>query len=401
MVDIRYPTPLAPGGRIEVPAPSMGVPAELAPRRQEALAALRRQGYHPQLRAHASRGGLVPASAAERAADLHEAFASGAGAVLPPWGGELAIELVARLDWPAIAGHRTWFVGWSDISTLLLPLTTMTGVATLHGANLMDEPWELPTGFTRWADVAALAEGASFTQEAAPFRRSRLWGEWADEPLDRDAAYEQPTRWRSLDGRDDVAMSGRLIGGCLETVSLLAGTPFGDVPGFAARHAPEGLIVYVEAAESGPVAVLRLLTSLRLAGWFDRATGVLIGRPGAPAAHGEPGQDVLSHDEAARRALGDLGIPVIVDVDTGRAPRSCRSSTAPSPTSRCGVAAARSRSISCRSAGCPALPTRASCARAVRRARCGARCVRRGAVRCGARASPASSAPRSDRRTRF
>ncbi|WP_423919682.1 hypothetical protein ACPEEZ_12775 [Frigoribacterium sp. 2-23] len=109
-------------------------------------------------------------------------------------------------------------------------------------------------------------------------------------------------------------MSGRLIGGCLETVSLLAGTPFGDVPGFAARHAPEGLIVYLEAAESGPVAVARLLTSLRLAGWFDHATGVLLGRPGAPDA------PELSHDDAARLALDDLDIPVIVDVDTGHQP---------------------------------------------------------------------------------
>ena len=142
---------------------------------------------------------------------------------------ELAIELVDRTDWPALAEDPKWFVGWSDISTLLLPLTITTGVATLHGANLMDEPWELPAEFRRWTDVASLPVGASFTQSAAPHRRSRPWDIWEKEPLGRDAAYEAPTVWRALSGDDDVKMRGRLIGGCLETVSLLAGSRYGDV----------------------------------------------------------------------------------------------------------------------------------------------------------------------------
>ncbi|PPG28342.1 S66 peptidase family protein [Rathayibacter sp. AY2B9] len=313
MASITYPAPLRAGGRVEVPAPSTGVPAHLHDRLQDAARRLGSAGYDVRVRPHALLGGLAPASAADRAADLHDAFRSG-DAVLPPWGGELAVELLERLDWHALAEARPWFVGWSDVSTLLLPLTTTTGLATIHGANLMDEPWELPVGFHRWTEVAGLEPGAAFTQHAAPRRRSRPWGAWADEPLDRDRAYEEPTRWRSLDGAADAAMSGRLIGGCLETVSLLAGTPYGDVPGFARRYAPEGTVVYLEAAGSDSVSVLRMLTSLRLAGWFEQATGVLIGRT-AGASLPE-----LSQEDAVRRALGDLGVPVILDVDTGHQP---------------------------------------------------------------------------------
>ena len=258
-------------------------------------------------------GGLVPASVAERVADLHDAFQTG-DAVLPPWGGELAIELLDSIDWRALADARSWFVGWSDISTLLLPLTTLTGLATMHGANLMDEPWELPVEFERWTDIAAVPTGRAFTQRAAPRRRSRPWRAWEDEPLDRDQAYEAPTRWRPLDGTADIAIRGRLIGGCLETVSALAGTPYGDVPGFARRHAPEGTIVYLETAEANAASALRMLTSLRLAGWFDHANGVLIGRNGGSAIPG------LSQDDAVRRALDGLNIPVILDFDTGHQP---------------------------------------------------------------------------------
>ena len=71
-------------------------------------------------------------------------------------------------------------------------------------------------------------------------------------------------------------MRGRLIGGCLETVSLLSGSPFGDVSGFGQRHAPEGLFVYLEVSGSDVLTVLRTLWALRLAGWFDYASGVII-----------------------------------------------------------------------------------------------------------------------------
>ena len=59
--------------------------------------------------------------------------------------GELAVELFSHLDMAAIAlSDPTPFVGYSDISTLLLPLTAMTGIATLHGQNLMETPYRVP-----------------------------------------------------------------------------------------------------------------------------------------------------------------------------------------------------------------------------------------------------------------
>lgn len=58
---------------------------------------------------------------------------------VPPWGGEGALELLSLLDFDAIgAAEPTWLVGYSDTSTLMLPLTLRTGVATLHAPNLMD-----------------------------------------------------------------------------------------------------------------------------------------------------------------------------------------------------------------------------------------------------------------------
>ena len=313
MTGMRYPRPLAEGDRIDVTAPSMGVPGSLHARLDHAVSDLRAAGFEVRVEESVRQEGLASGPPSTRRTELAAAFAGPARAVLPPWGGKLAIEIVKGTDWKALAEDPTWFVGWSDISTLLLPLTITTGVATIHGGSLMDEPWELPAGFHRWTEVAALPEGASFTQTAAPYRRSRPWSDWDEEPLGRAEAYEEPTAWTSLHA-EDVELRGRLLGGCLETVSLLAGSSFGDLSGFARRHAPEGLIVYLEVVDSDAVSVLRMLWALRLAGWFDHANGILIDRTTAPDTA------ELTQREAVERALGDLDIPVILDFDTGHQP---------------------------------------------------------------------------------
>ena len=84
----------------------------------------------------------------------------------------------------------------------------------------------------------------------------------------------------------------------------LAGTPYGDVPAFGRDHADDGLIVYLEACEHGAVRRRpRRCTALRLAGWFDDAGRVLIGRTPAPDL------DDLTQHEAVADALGDARRP--------------------------------------------------------------------------------------------
>ena len=57
-----------------------------------------------------------------------------------------------------------------------------------------------------------------------------------------------------------------------------------------------------------------MLYHLRLAGWFDRANAVLVGRSaGPPSGH-------FSQHDALVHALGDLSVPVLYDVDLGHIP---------------------------------------------------------------------------------
>lgn len=276
---------------------------------------VRRQGYEVVLGSCMDGSGHVSAPLAERAAELNWMLTDPTiQAVIPPWGGETAIDLVEHLDFEAIAlAEPTWLIGYSDISTLATPITLITGMATLHGNNLMDTPYRTPRGLTNWLDIVTKSAGDSFDQRPPGVYRSTGFADYARFPQITEYTLDMPTTWRRIDaiGPDPVEVTGRLIGGCIETMANLAGTSYGDVGTFAARYAPEGLIVYVEAALDNATSVCRKLHGMRLAGFFQGARAVLIGRTTAPWA------GTFSQYDAVCDALEPLGVPLIADVECG------------------------------------------------------------------------------------
>lgn len=315
---LRFPRPLRPGDTVAITAPSSGARLAVQPRLNLVLDHWRARGFRVVegdcLRSQAQD---ASAPAAQRAAELMRFLTDPAiAAVLPPWGGERAIELLPLLDFEALrALPPKWLSGFSDISTLQMPLALCAGWASAHGSNLMDlapsqtEPlvngvFDLlmhdgATPFMQRASQRFQVQGTPFeTQPAAPMNQT------------------EPTRWRRLDGRDDepLTLQGRLIGGCLDTVSRLAGTRFGDVPGFIRGHGQDGVLLYLENCEQNPCEMLRTFVSLTLHGWFDGVAGVLLGRSSAPEV---TDANRLDHLRATREALGGLPCPVLVDVDIG------------------------------------------------------------------------------------
>ncbi len=307
---MRFPRPLEPGDRIGVTAPSSGVRASYRPRLDAAVRSLQARGYDVVLGECLGTDGVVSAPKEMRAAELTAMLADPSiRAVVPPWGGELAIDLLDRIDWERLAeGEPTWLVGFSDLTTVMVPLTLRLGWATLHGSNLMDTPYAAPDGLLHWTDIASGA--GPFAQHSPGRYRAAGWDDYELEPEVSRWTLESAGGWRVL-GNEPVDVTGRLIGGCLETLGPVAATPYGDVATFGRQHADEGLIVYLEAAEDGAYTTARTLHALRYAGWFEHANAVLIGRTAAPDAA------ELTQTGAVVDALGDLGIPVVLDVECG------------------------------------------------------------------------------------
>jgi muramoyltetrapeptide carboxypeptidase len=308
-VTLRFPEPLRPGDRIGVTSPSSGVEGAGARRIEFCVEWLRGQGYDVVVGACMDGSRHVSATRERRAAELTAMLTDPSiRAVVPPWGGETAIDLLDLLDYDAIAAAEpTWLVGYSDSSTYMLPLTLRSGLATLHGDNLADTPIAAPAGLAGWLDLATA------TGPVAQ-RDSGLVATWVRFEEDTRA-----TRWRevgsgswSVLGGGSVAASGRVVGGCLDTLAPLAGTPYGDVPAFAREHGPT--VVYLEACETTAFDTCRLLHGLRLAGWFDDAAAVLVGRTAAPDSEG------FTQRDAVADALGMLDVPVVLDLEIGHVP---------------------------------------------------------------------------------
>ncbi|MGY2125113.1 S66 family peptidase [Nocardia gipuzkoensis] len=237
-------------------------------------------------------------------------------AVIPPWGGTSAIEVLAMLDFEEVAAaDATWFIGYSDVSTLLTPLTLLTGTATLHGNNLMDTPYRVPTSLMSWLDIVTLPTGSEFAQRPAGVYRVNDWDDWTTQPQVTEHIWNGGGGWRRLDGgRSRIEVTGTLIGGCIETLSALVGTRYFEVADFVDGYAPTGLIVYVESGLGEPARIRRDLELLRAGGLFASANAILVGR--TPAT--DPAQS--EQIRATLEVIGDLGVPIIGDVECGHVP---------------------------------------------------------------------------------
>ena len=309
---LHFPTPLQPGDRIGVTAPSAGVAPRARPRIDFCIEWLRKRGYDVVVGECMSADRWVSAPKEQRAAELTAMLTDPSiRAVVPPWGGAgTALDLLDQLDYEAIAAAEpTWGVGFSDSSTWMVPLTLLAGLPTLHGDNLADTPYEVPEGLAHWTDVAT-SNGAV---EQADSGRIASWHslEVADATQWRDVGEGH---WR-LHGASSLHVTGTLIGGCTELMAGIAGTPYGDVSAFGEEHGD--LVVYLEAAEAEAFSICRYLHTLRYAGWLDHAVAILIGRTNAPDSTDDGG---LTQEGAVLDALGGLGCPIVFDVEIGHVP---------------------------------------------------------------------------------
>ena len=198
----------------------------------------------------------------------------------------------------------------------MLALTLRLGWATAHGPCLMDlAPGQNDPLTQRAMDALSTPAGGRLVQSQSSHWQLK-WTDFADVP---EVTYQltEVTCWQALQGQTEVNCSGRLVGGCIDTLMHLAGSVHGDVPGFVRAHRDTGTLLYLENAGLSPTDLVRALHGLRWAGWLDGLHGLLLGRSAAPdttAAH------ELRYADALRSSLAGVTCPVLWDVDIGHRP---------------------------------------------------------------------------------
>lgn len=240
MSPMRRPRFLPPGGTIGVVNPSSPVEFNLL---DFGIAALQSRGFRVQVAPHVrARDGHHAGTPAQRAADFLRFYAAPDIDVL--WcarGGSSALRLWPLVDWSALAAlPPKMVVGYSDTTSLLIPLIQRVGTAALHGP-LVFELGTLPADLLDWQ--LGLLQNSQAAGAVPGFAAETLVPGTAE---------------------------GQLTGGCLSLVAATLGTPY-------QIETVEKLLLMEDVGEA-PHRIERFLCQFAEAGLLSAAAGFVVGQ---------------------------------------------------------------------------------------------------------------------------
>lgn len=309
---MRYPEFLPENGTIGTVAPSFGVydfPYE--DRYQNAVRKLNELGHQIKEAGHIYGAyQAVSADGRTRAEEFMEMMLNDeVDFVQSVAGGEMMMDMLPHVDFEVLKQAKPkWFMGISDNTNLVFTLPILADMAAIYG------PCCGSFGMEKW--YRSLKEAYQIMRGERNYQKNFP----KYEPVDFERKVEDPFAgfdlkekvvYKSLDGENHT-FSGRMIGGCLDILTMLCGTRFAPVGEYLERYRDDGFIWFLEACDLNVLGQKRGLWQLKEAGWFKYCQGIIYGRP----LLGNTILDISVAD-ALRDNLADLNVPVIYDCDFG------------------------------------------------------------------------------------
>ncbi len=277
------PSRLTTGDRVSVVAPASPFGRDAF---DAGLAELVRLGFVPTYDETVfARQGYVAGAPVARARALADAWDDpSAIGVIGARGGYGSVQLLPLLDPEAARRAQKIFIGGSDLTSLLIYLTTGCGVVAFHGPMVAGTLAQGTVGY----DVSSFVACLTRPEPLGAVGGARL------ETLNRGEAV------------------GVLLGGTLTQLLASLGTPYAFDP-------PPGYVLFLDEVNERPYRVDRMLVQLRLSGLLARASGVVFGElPGCDEPGGQP---------AIRGVVGDLMRefpgPVLFGLPSGHSTEPC------------------------------------------------------------------------------
>ncbi|MGE0623203.1 MAG: S66 peptidase family protein [Pseudomonadales bacterium] len=259
---------------------------------------------------------FVAANPQARAQDLHDDLTSSEiSGIVATIGGNDSVRLLPYLDVGLIAENPKVFLGYSDTTVTHLAFLK-AGVSSFYGPSIM-------SGF---AENGGMHDYLIDSVKSALFESSPIGvlpqnsEGWTAEMLDWAVAennsvkreLQPPTGWQFVQG-EGIAR-GRLLGGCLEVLDCLRGTPL-----WPTLDQWKDAVLFIETSESAPTPgdVLRILRSFAACGVIERIGGLLLGRPCGqmdPLRFTEY-DNVIRH--VVSNELGRSELPIVTHMDFG------------------------------------------------------------------------------------
>ena len=292
---------------IGITAPSAGIDEGSVPGLEMSIDHFRENGFRVRETANVRTGGCVSGDGKERARQLGALYADPeVKLILSAAGGDFLIDMLPYVDYEQIAANPKWLQGYSDPTNLLYSVTTLCDMPTIYGTNA--------GGFDMKTLHPSLQSCIDLWQGNVREQNSYALYESGKGDSENGYALNTPVYWQTPNGAVDV--KGRMLGGCMDCLCDLIGTPYDGTLPFLEKYRDDGVIWYFDIFAMRAEAVHNTLWNMREAGWFQNARAFVFGRVliGGSLLN-------MSYTDAVRRILGDR-VPLICEADIGHvAPR--------------------------------------------------------------------------------
>ncbi|MCQ2594738.1 MAG: LD-carboxypeptidase [Treponemataceae bacterium] len=308
---------------IGVTAPSFGCTIEpYITRFEHAQRQLQNRGYKLKIgkTVYASDGLGISTNPKIAAKELEEFYLNDQiDAIISAGGGETMCETVEHIDFEKLRGAKPkWFMGYSDNTNFIFPLATITGVQGIYGpcVTAFGKPW---------------AETENYSIEILEGKRTGVCGFEKFQLPEEDEEEKDPLAPLVLNGKkvlksfvfegetmraaakeEKIMAEGIVLGGCLDVLANICGAKLDNVKDF--NRQAEKIIWVIESCDANPMEIRRQVWHLKNAGWFDKVSAFVVGRPLASFSGEMMG---VNKYNAVTDILRDFCVPVIMDADIG------------------------------------------------------------------------------------
>lgn len=350
---MKYPKFLAEGGTLGFVAPSFG--CNIEPYRSSFSHACKRfsdMGYGLDLGPNCFLGNGIGISNTPQQCgkELTDYYISDKNNILfSCGGGELMCEILDYVDFEKLAAAPPkWYVGYSDNTNFTFLLTTLLETASIYAPcapafgmepwhGCIQDLWDAVhgkklqfTGYPKWERESIKSpEEPLVPYNTTEPRRIRVF--LPDDPAAKTSATQDSFQKKAASQMEctaqikcatsgraeaEIAMEGRLLGGCLDCLVNLLGTKYDNVVNYIEHYRKDGIIWFLESCDLNVFGIRRAIWQMDHAGWFQHLKGILVGRPYCFGSE----MMGLDHYHAVVDLLSKYHVPVIMDLDFGHLP---------------------------------------------------------------------------------
>ena len=230
-----------------------------------------------------SRHGYLAGSDSERADDFNAMIRDeSVNAIMAMRGGWGSNRILNLIDYDAVIQNPKIIIGFSDVTSLLLAIYAKTGMITFYGPVATSKYGKFTTSWLK----EILFEAKSPTLE--------------NPLLKPDGSINHNHLIRTI---NSGTARGKLAGGNLTVISSMVGS--GYLPDW------DGSILFLEEVGEKIYHIDRMLVQLKLAGVFDRLSGIIFGK----CVKCDPSKTTLSL--SLEKVFDEIFIPLKIPVYSG------------------------------------------------------------------------------------